>query len=138
MPVQLKLHIGDIFAIVAEPQIDFKSTSHSVFGEAAINPHGRLVLFGRYFHGLTNMDNTGNHNTVVDYYNQNLPAGIKFNLFGKLIPADSDGDGIPDLKDKCPDQPGTEKYGCCPIYRQKAESAQKDLVLPIRLLITKQ
>lgn len=130
LPLQLKFHLGDLFALVAGPQLDFtaslkddndvvekgdvKSTGLSVFGGVEINPHGRVVLFGRYFHGLSNMDNSGS-NRDVNYYNQNLQAGLKFKLFGKLIPADSDGDGIPDPKDKCPNQAGLARYDGCPI-----------------------
>lgn len=130
LPLQLKLHLGDVFAIVAGPQVNFttsvkdensivdkdafKSTSLSAFGGVEINPHGRLVLFGRYFHGITNMDNT-NSTRDAKYFNQNIQAGLKFKLFGKLIPADSDGDGIPDPKDKCPNQAGLARYEGCPI-----------------------
>lgn len=130
VPLQAKLHLGDVFAIVAGPQLeittsvkdendlieksDLKSTAFSVFGGVEINPHGRLVLFGRYIHGLSNMNNTGNSDDIK-YYNQNIQAGLKFKLFGKKIPADSDGDGIPDPADKCPNEVGFERYEGCPV-----------------------
>jgi len=36
-------------------------------------------------------------------------------LFGKKVPGDSDGDGVPDNKDKCPGVAGLERYEGCPI-----------------------
>lgn len=142
LPLQLKIHFGDVFAIVAGPQVnftasvkdengiaekgDFKSTSLNVFGGVEINPNGRLVLFGRYFHGLSNMDNS-NSNRDAKYYNQNIQAGLKFKLFGKLIPADSDGDGIPDPKDKCPNQAGLARYEGCPIPDRDADGINDEV-----------
>jgi outer membrane protein OmpA-like peptidoglycan-associated protein len=131
IPVLLKFHLGDKFAITAGPQFDFLTsiddnlnnnvkddiTKSSIAINAGIEifPHARLVPFARYIHGLTNMDNTGNPNTVGKFYNQTIQAGLKFRLFGKHILADSDGDGIIDKNDKCPNQVGLERYQGCPI-----------------------
>ncbi|MEN9569778.1 MAG: hypothetical protein RL172_1009 [Bacteroidota bacterium] len=131
VPLLMKFHLGRSFAITAGPQFDFVSTfednrnnadkedfkgsSVSLSGGVELFPHDRLTLFARYIHGLTNMDNTGNPNTAIKYYNQAFQVGLKLKLFGKFIPADSDGDGILDPKDKCPNQPGFERYAGCPI-----------------------
>jgi outer membrane protein OmpA-like peptidoglycan-associated protein len=40
---------------------------------------------------------------------------LKLKLFGKKVEADSDGDGIIDKNDKCPNEIGTAKYEGCPI-----------------------
>ena len=58
--------------------------------------------------------NTGISYKVLDeknaYSNLQHVVGIKFN-FGK---GDSDGDGVPDKKDQCPDLPGLSELGGCP------------------------
>ena len=132
LPLLLKFHLGHNFAITAGPQFDFlmsvndnnnnwkkedlKSTSIAANVGIEIVPHARVVPFARYIHGFTSMDNTGNPNTVGDYYNQYFQAGIKFRLAGgKHILADSDGDGVADKDDKCPNQPGFARYQGCPI-----------------------
>jgi len=132
VPLFLKFHAGDYFAITAGPQVDFLSsvennsgsnaqeenfnqTSFSGFGGVEIMPHGRVVLFARYIFGLTNMDKISGENGAVEYKNQNIQAGLKFRLFGKKVPADSDGDGISDPNDKCPNVIGLARYDGCPI-----------------------
>jgi outer membrane protein OmpA-like peptidoglycan-associated protein len=131
IPVLLKLHLGDKFAITAGPQFDFLTavkddnsnwtkddvTKSSVAINAGfeIFPHGRVTPFARYIYGFTNMDNTGNPNTVGEYHNQNIQVGLKLRLFGKHILADSDGDGFNDKVDKCPTVVGLERYQGCPI-----------------------
>ncbi len=58
--------------------------------------------------------NTGINYKALDeknaYSNLQHVVGIKFN-FGK---GDSDGDGVPDKKDQCPDLPGLSELGGCP------------------------
>jgi outer membrane protein OmpA-like peptidoglycan-associated protein len=132
LPLLLKFHLGHNFAITAGPQFDFlmsvndnnnnwdkedlKSTSIAANVGIEIVPHARVVPFARYIHGFTSMDNTGNPNTVGDWYNQYIQAGLKFRLAGgKHILADSDGDGVADKDDKCPSQPGFARYAGCPI-----------------------
>ena len=46
--------------------------------------------------------------------NQGVQAGVKIKLFGRHVPADSDGDGIVDSKDNCPKVPGLDRYQGCP------------------------
>ncbi|MBC7947424.1 MAG: OmpA family protein [Chitinophagaceae bacterium] len=131
VPLLFKFHAGDKFAITAGPQVDFvssvedknnlaqrddiKKTSFSAFGGIEVFPHGRVTFFGRYIHGLSNMDARGSEAGAMQYKNQNIQAGLKIKLFGKKVPGDSDGDGISDPNDKCPNQVGTAKYDGCPI-----------------------
>jgi outer membrane protein OmpA-like peptidoglycan-associated protein len=131
VPLLLKFHVGKKFAITAGPQFDFLTslkddnnnntksdlTSTSIAGNIGFEvfPHARVVPFARYIHGFTNMDNTNNPNTVGKFYNSTIQAGLKLKLFGKLIPADSDGDGIIDKDDKCPTVVGLARYQGCPI-----------------------
>src|SRR6187399_2294520 len=131
VPLLLKFHTGDKFAITAGPQLDwfssfedknnlakeddFKKTSFSAFGGFEIFPHGRVTIFGRYIFGLSNMDNSSTHGDEMKYKNQNIQAGLKLRLFGKKVDADSDGDGVIDKNDKCPNEVGFERYNGCPI-----------------------
>jgi hypothetical protein len=131
IPLLLKFHVGDNFAITAGPQVDivssvedandnnlqkdnFNTTSLSAFGGLELFPHGRVTIFGRYIHGLSNMneDETAN---ALEYKNRNIQAGLKLKLFGKKVPADSDGDGVSDPNDKCPNVFGYARYEGCPI-----------------------
>ena len=131
VPLLLKFHAGDKLAITAGPQVDFlsdvedennlvnknsfKSTSFSLFGGLELFPHGRVTVFGRYIHGLTDLDKRTTETGDLEYRNQNIQAGLKLKLFGKKVPADSDGDGIADPNDKCPNQVGVARYDGCPV-----------------------
>lgn len=131
VPLLLKFGLSDKFAITAGPQVDFMSkvknntgstaqendfnqTSFSGFAGLEILPHGRVTLFGRYIHGFSNM-NEKNEAQPLEYKNQNIQAGLKLKLFGKKVPADSDGDGVSDPNDKCPNVIGLARYDGCPI-----------------------
>jgi outer membrane protein OmpA-like peptidoglycan-associated protein len=130
VPVLMKFHTGDKFAFTLGPQVDFlssvkderniavdddfKSTSFSVSGGLEILPHARVSIFGRYIYGLTNMNDGGEAN-AIEYKNAVVQAGLKLRLFGKKVPADSDGDGVSDPKDKCPNVFGYARYDGCPI-----------------------
>ncbi len=119
VPLLMKFHLGEKFAITAGPQFDFVTSvkdDNNIYKEedlmtvsVALNagievfPRARLVPFARYIYGFTDMDNTGNP-VFGKFYNQNIQAGLKLRLFGKHILADSDGDGIVDKNDKCPNQ----------------------------------
>ena len=128
VPVLLKFGIGQHLALFVGPQFDFvtsvddknntnvkedfEKTSTSLTGGLEIFPHGRVTIFGRYYHGMNNMNNGF---TSVDARNQGGAAGLKVRLFGKHVFPDSDGDGILDKDDKCPTQSGTAAYNGCPI-----------------------
>ena len=133
VPLQLKFHAGEKVAIVAGPQFDFfssfeddvttnnvveddfKKTSISGFAGLELFPRGRVTVFGRYIHGFTNMNAINIHGNGNEFRNQNIQAGLKLRLFGKKVEADSDGDGVIDNKDKCPNVAGLERYDGCPI-----------------------
>jgi outer membrane protein OmpA-like peptidoglycan-associated protein len=131
VPVLLKFHLGDKFALTAGPQIDilasvddknnvavkddFKAASFSAFGGLEVFPHGPVTIFGRYIHGLTDMDDRAVESGGSEYKNQVIQAGLKVKLFGKKVEADTDGDGVIDKKDKCPSTVGVARYDGCPI-----------------------
>ena len=145
VPMILKLHAGEKLAITAGPQVDFftsfededhstartednfKQTSWSIFGGLELFPRGRVTIFGRYIHGISDMDVTGTFGENLNYRNQAIQAGLKLRLFGGAkpylatttplppAPVDTDGDGITDDVDKCPNEKGTAKYNGCPI-----------------------
>jgi outer membrane protein OmpA-like peptidoglycan-associated protein len=131
IPVLVKFHVGQKFAIIAGPQFDFLTglkddnnnntkgdlTSTSLAGNIGFElfPHGRVIPYARYSHGFTKMDNSNNPNTRAEYYNTNFQVGLKLRLFGKHVLADSDGDGILDKDDKCPTVVGLPRYQGCPI-----------------------
>lgn len=152
VPLLLKFHAGDKFAITAGPQADFavsthdednvavednfKQTSFSLFGGLEIFPHGRVTIFGRYVHGLTNMDARVGHGSTLEYRNTNIQAGLKFRLFGSKKTAtavtsvtlvDTDEDGIYDDVDKCPTQAGLVKYEGCPIPDSDGDGINDEL-----------
>ncbi len=128
IPVLLKLHLHRYFALSLGPQMDFlgelnhtpkdldkeflESTAFSLSFGLELFSHEPLVLYGRYIHGLSaiNKELPGN----LEYTNANLQLGFKLRLFGKVIPADSDGDGIPDADDKCPTVFGLAGFEGCP------------------------
>jgi outer membrane protein OmpA-like peptidoglycan-associated protein len=131
VPVLLKLHLGKALAITAGPQVDIvmdveddrsditkdelASPSLSLNAGIEIFPHGRAVIFGRYMHGVENLDFRESASSVTEYKNTNIQVGVKLRLFGKFIPADTDADGIPDKSDSCPTEAGFERYAGCPI-----------------------
>jgi outer membrane protein OmpA-like peptidoglycan-associated protein len=153
VPLLFKFHAGDKFAFTLGPQIDFvnsvkdknvsfngasksdfTSPSVAATGGVEVFPHGRVTIFGRYAHGFTNMDDRSNAETDNEYNTQNIQVGLKLKIFGKKVPADSDGDGvvglarydgcpipdsdndgINDEEDKCPNEAGIAKYNGCPI-----------------------
>ncbi len=145
LPVFMKIHPSEKVAITFGPQLDFLSsvkdnrniaveesfnkTSISIFGGLEVFPHGKVSIFARYIHGLSNMDERPSEVSTTKYKNQNIQLGLKFRLFGgkKSEPTykatettvitipDSDGDGINDNEDKCPTVAGVAKYQGCPV-----------------------
>jgi outer membrane protein OmpA-like peptidoglycan-associated protein len=99
-------------------------------------PTSVLQVYGKYIYGLSNMRAPARANIKSgSYFQDGIQLGVKVRLFkGKTPPpppppvvapppvvvapappADTDGDGIPDKDDKCPNQKGLAKYGGCPI-----------------------
>jgi outer membrane protein OmpA-like peptidoglycan-associated protein len=135
IPLLFKIHLGSKFALTVGPQFDFTSSVDDQSGNATsattddfasastavsagfeIMPHDRITIFGRYVYGLTDMDGrTLTPDDGAEYFNQNVQIGAKLKLFGKHIDADSDGDGISDPTDACPNVFGLANYGGCPI-----------------------
>jgi outer membrane protein OmpA-like peptidoglycan-associated protein len=143
IPILLKLHAGDHFAFTLGPEFnfmtvltdndklsakdDYKKTNVGLSGGLEAFPHGRVVFFGRYVLGLTDLDNRENHSTNMEYKTSNIQLGLKLRLFGKkeapyraaevVVPVrvDTDGDGLYDDEDKCPTVAGIAKYEGCPI-----------------------
>jgi outer membrane protein OmpA-like peptidoglycan-associated protein len=140
----LKFHIANTLALTAGAQFDFLTavrdvnnfsnrdsfmkSSSSLTGGFELFPRSRFTFFGRYLHGLTNMDNTGLINRP-ELNNRNIQLGFKLKLFGGykvhpvvavpiptiVVPVDTDSDGIMDAEDKCPNQAGLAKYNGCPV-----------------------
>ncbi len=110
-----------------------KKTNFNLFAGIELMPRSRVTIFGRYIWGLTNVDNRATHPETNEYKIQNIQVGLKFRLFGghketssykattittpppPPAPVDSDGDGIMDDVDKCPNQKGFARYNGCPI-----------------------
>ena len=129
IPIMLKIDLHRYFAITVGPQLDFlgtihdapagvekdnfESTTFSLNVGIELFPHEPLVIFGRYMHGLSNLD-VEEPLIPDDFYNDNLQLGFKLRLFGDNIPADTDADGIPDKDDLCPTVFGLAGFQGCP------------------------
>ena len=157
VPLMLKFHAGEKIAITAGPQLDFlgsvddndnlavdedfNSTNFSLFGGLEVFPRGKVTIFGRYVHGLSNLDGRENHTSNMEYKNSNIQVGLKLRLFGggrkpalqatdvvvAPVIADRDGDGINDQLDKCPDVAGQAKYEGCPVPDSDADGINDEL-----------
>jgi len=153
VPLLLKLHAGDQFAFILGPQVDFlsslkdnntgteddfKKTSFSVFGGVEVFPHGRVTVFGRYIHGLSNMSDLNAETGSPKYQNQNIQAGLKIRLFGNKPKAtyqatttavilDADGDGLNDDVDKCPNEAGPASNNGCPVKDRDGDGVNDDV-----------
>jgi outer membrane protein OmpA-like peptidoglycan-associated protein len=112
---------------------EFKSSNIGFTTGLELFPHNRLSLYGRY-NWMTSDFYTGDDGntglpTKPDYRLNGFHFGVKFRFFGGAVaaaaaaplvaaaipPADTDGDGIPDKDDRCPNQAGSAKYGGCPV-----------------------
>ena len=115
IPVQSK-----ILGIEAEPYL---SAGYGLtnFGDGDINFASKNTSYGPSFGAGIDFQisknialNTGISYKSLDeknaYSNLQHVVGVKFN-FGK---GDSDGDGVPDKKDQCPDHPGLIELNGCP------------------------
>jgi outer membrane protein OmpA-like peptidoglycan-associated protein len=106
----------------------------SNFGESDINLGSKNTSYGPSFGAGIDFQisknialNTGISYKALDeknaYSNLQHVVGIKFN-FSK---GDSDGDGVPDKKDHCPDLPGLSELNGCPDLDGDGISDEKDL-----------
>lgn len=134
VPVLVKIHASESVAFLAGPQVSFlsgvknlddkegptsdkehfKSTDIAVTGGIEVFPRGTVSIYGRYIYSFYTVKTDGDA-TFLPAYNRGIQAGVKLKLFGKFIPADSDGDGVIDEKDKCPAVAGFARYDGCPI-----------------------
>ena len=105
----------------------------SNFGESDVSFASKNTSYGPSFGAGIDFQisknialNTGISYKALDeknaYSNLQHVVGIKFN-FGK---GDSDGDGVPDKKDHCPDLPGLSELNGCPDSDGDGISDQKD------------
>jgi outer membrane protein OmpA-like peptidoglycan-associated protein len=88
-------------------------------------PSSAISLTGRYIHGFKDIDQNHTTGDLGTTYNRGWQATVNFRLFGgkkktmavttETVVMDSDGDGINDNVDKCPNTPGVAKYNGCPI-----------------------
>ncbi len=111
---------------------NFKQFDFALTGGVQLMPNSPVSLTVRYMQGLNNLIKTDYSATsqvlaVGKLHNSGAQATLNFRLFGGKqkavavttpeVPAvlDSDGDGINDDIDKCPNTPGVAKYNGCPV-----------------------
>jgi len=114
---------------------DFDQVDIAGTGGIQFMPNAPVSLTVRYMHGFKNlMNNTSTasnpnevSSNVTNAHNSGVQATLNFRLFGGKqktvavttpeVPmlADTDGDGINDNVDKCPNTPGVAKYDGCPV-----------------------
>jgi outer membrane protein OmpA-like peptidoglycan-associated protein len=120
----------------------FNKSSFSLFGGLEFLPHKGVSIFARYIHGLSDMNDGATHTASnLEYRNRNVQVGVKIRLFGGKkkeeekpyqatevpAPLDSDGDGIYDADDKCPNVAGLAKYNGCPIPDSDGDGINDEL-----------
>jgi outer membrane protein OmpA-like peptidoglycan-associated protein len=74
---------------------------------------GRLFLTANYSRGLKDFYKPANYTASMKHEVLGITAGVFIDKLGNKK-KDSDGDGIPDSEDQCPDQPGIAKFKGCP------------------------
>jgi outer membrane protein OmpA-like peptidoglycan-associated protein len=111
---------------------NFKQFDFALTGGIQLMPNSPVSITLRYMRGLTNlMENSSSSVSqtfanVGTLHNSAVQGTLNFRLFGGKktvavttpeVPAvlDSDGDGINDDVDKCPNTPGVAKYNGCPV-----------------------
>jgi len=131
LPVLFKIHLGRGAAIVLGPQFDWTlsvddeneewekdditGTSVAAFGGIEFVPRSRVQIWARYIYGFTNMDGRDAPGGTSEFLNEGFQMGLKLQLWGKRVLADSDGDGLTDQDDACVTVVGLERYKGCPI-----------------------
>ena len=110
----------------------FKQFDFALTGGIQIMPNSPVSLTVRGMYGLNNLMETSSSAysqsfAVGKLHNSGAQATLNFRIFGGKqkavavttpeVPAvlDSDGDGIPDDQDKCPNTAGVAKYNGCPV-----------------------
>ena len=130
-PLLLKVHIKRFAALAIGGQLDYPlrvadtpnywtidslaTANFSAVGGVELFPHSRVVLYGRYTMGVTDLNKTNGVATVPGVRLQSIQAGMKVRFLGRRVQADRDGDGLRDKEDKCPTTVGVSKYQGCPI-----------------------
>ena len=114
---------------------DFDQFDIAGTGGIQIMPNSPVSLTVRYMHGFKNLMNNNStasnaneiSGTVTNAHNSGVQATLNFRLFGGKqktvavttpevpVLVDTDGDGINDNVDKCPNTPGVAKYDGCPV-----------------------
>lgn len=105
-------------------------TFFSVTAGAEIRLFKTVGIYGRYIYGISDISG-GEIGEVFtqgsDLYNDALQVGLTIGFPGKTkeemaaeeaimaAPLDTDGDGTPDVNDKCPLVAGSVKYDGCPV-----------------------
>lgn len=101
---------------------EFKSFNAGVNARAGFEI-GRVLLSGFLSEGLTN-SYTAWYDGTFKHQVRGASIGIWLNKAKQpakkavpvlVIPADTDNDGIDNKIDKCPDEPGVQKYNGCPV-----------------------
>lgn len=111
----------------------FNQFNFNLTGGLEIMPNNPVSITIRGMYGLSNLIKSTSSPVyqtfaVVDkLHSSGAQATLNFRLFGHKekavavttpeVPAvlDTDGDGIPDSQDKCPNTPGVAKYNGCPV-----------------------
>jgi len=114
---------------------DFDQVDVAGTGGIQIMPNAPVSLTVRYMHGFKNLMHNNStpsnpneiSSNVTNLHNSGVQATLNFRLFGGKqktvavttpevpVLVDTDGDGINDNVDKCPNTPGVAKYNGCPV-----------------------
>jgi outer membrane protein OmpA-like peptidoglycan-associated protein len=112
---------------------NFNQFDFALTGGIQLMPNSPVSITIRYMQGLSNLVKTPSSSVYQTFaavdklHNSGIQGTLNFRLFGGKqkavavttpeVPAvlDSDGDGINDDVDKCPNTPGVAKYNGCPI-----------------------
>lgn len=124
---------------------DFHQVDIAGTGGIQIMPNAPVSLTVRYMHGFKNlMNNTAPANAnevssnVTNAHNSGVQATLNFRLFGGKqktvavttpeVPVllDTDGDGINDNVDNCPNTPGVAKWNGCPVPDTDNDGVNED------------
>jgi outer membrane protein OmpA-like peptidoglycan-associated protein len=125
---------------------DFDQVDIAGTGGIQIAPNAPVSLTVRYIHGFKNLMNNASapstpnevSSTVTNAHNSGVQATLNFRLFGGKQKAvavttpevpvlvDTDGDGVYDNVDKCPNTPGVAKYDGCPVPDSDNDGVKDD------------